>query len=209
MTRIEHNVNVNTVPEKQQLKKIQIGQNFQIGEALTQHKPEQAKNNVISSEPYKLYDKINGTLIKYDDGTVMFQYNQKDSKGNAIVCQYNFKNEKALNKQQPSSQILNAKDPKKRTTIDYEYYHNGKLKNKEIYVGKDNKLAREEHYKKDGKIENTKIYNIKTGELSKLKNLPTIKIIQLIYNYMTKTINWQKLNISNTSQTGKPKYQQK
>lgn len=167
MTRIEHNVNVNTVPEKQQLKKIQIGQNFQIGEALTQHKPEQAKNNVISSEPYKLYDKINGTLIKYDDGTVMFQYNQKDSKGNAIVCQYNFKNEKALNKQQPSSQILNAKDPKKRTTIDYEYYHNGKLKNKEIYVGKDNKLAREEHYKKDGKIENTKIYNIKTGELSK------------------------------------------
>lgn len=35
MTRIEHNVNVNTVPEKQQLKKIQIGQNFQIGEALT------------------------------------------------------------------------------------------------------------------------------------------------------------------------------
>lgn len=167
MAKIEPNVKINTVPMAQQIRKIQIGQNINIGEALVQQKSDQAKNNVVSREQYKYNGKINGTLIKYDDGTVMFQYNVKDKQGKTIVCQYKFSNENALNKKQPSSEIYNAKNPAKRTTIDYEYYHNGKIKNKETHIGKDNKLANQEHYNKDGKIENRKIYNVKTGKLAK------------------------------------------
>lgn len=123
----------------------------------------QSKVKIVSKEPYK-YNNAEGILIKLDDGSLMFQ-SKKQINGKDVLYQYKFKNEKALNKKQPSSEILNHTNLSRRTIINYKYHRNGKVKNKETRIGQ-NKLARQEQFDKNGKIENSIIYD-KNGKLLK------------------------------------------
>ncbi len=117
--------------------------------------------NVISKEKYT-YKDVEGTLIKYDDGTAVFQA-KKQVNGKEIVYELKFKNDKDLEKQRPSSQVLNP-GQKNQSTTNFEYHRNGKVKQAEVYNAQGN-LVKSDKYNKDGKLENRKIYD-KEGKIS-------------------------------------------
>lgn len=144
--------------------KLQVS-NLNIGGALNGLTNVQLEQNKIVSKEKYTYQGNEGVLIKYDNGSVIFQAN-KQINGNNVQYQYTFKDEKAFTKKQPSSEILNPNSLNKRTTINYEYHRNGKIKNKETRKGITNTLVQQENYKKDGKIENRKVYDNK-GKLIK------------------------------------------
>ncbi len=139
---------------------------FHIGEALGRlnNSPAQtdANQKIVSREPYT-YKDVKGTLIKYDNGSAVF-IAKKQVNGKDVTYQLRFKNEADIEKQRPSSEILNP-NKKNQTTINYEYHRNGQLKNKETLNAK-NVVIREEEFDKKGHVKNRKLYD-KNGELQR------------------------------------------
>ena len=133
-----------------------------IGTALNTaaHRIDTSKTNLVSQEKFT-YDNMQGVLIKYDDGTVEF-VTTKNNNGNKIKYCLRFKNEKDVQKKQPSSEIYNFGE-KNQVTANYEYHRNGKVKKKETFNA-ENKLIRKELYDKEGLLENRKIFD-NNGEL--------------------------------------------
>ena len=120
------------------------------------------KKEIVSNEKYT-YQGNEGRLVKYDDGSIMFEA-KKQVDGKVVPYQYTFKDEKALGKNQPSSQVLDPASFNERKTINYEYHRNGKIKNTETRKGVANILVQQEQFDKNGKIENRKVYD-KNGKL--------------------------------------------
>ncbi|MDE6137995.1 MAG: hypothetical protein K2F57_00830, partial [Candidatus Gastranaerophilales bacterium] len=164
---IQNNFQLNLPTKVSNLKPSQLtNQLINIGNELGASKPEtQSKVKIVSKEKYN-YNGSEGVLLKLDDGSLVFQ-TQQQINGKNVSHQYKFKNEKALNKKQPSSEVFNSGNLARRTVINYEYYRNGKVKNKETRIGQ-NKLSRQEHFDKNGKLQNRIVYD-KDGKL--LKNI--------------------------------------
>lgn len=160
---IQNNLNVNLPlqPTKTKISANLHNAVLNIGNQLSGINNPNTKQNVVSKQKYT-YNGQEGILVKYDNGSVMFQ-SKRQVNGKDVPYQYTFKDENALKKEQPSTEILNPNDLKKRTTINYEYHRNGKIKNKEI-KNSTNVLIRQESFNKNGKIANRKIYDAK-GEL--------------------------------------------
>ena len=135
-----------------------------IGEALNSRsgKTQGAnKPNVVSKENYT-YKNMQGVLVKYDDGTAVFQAKDKLN-GKDVVYQYKFNNENDLKNNRPSAEILNPGDAKKQLVTSFEYQRNGKLKSVEVRNAK-NTVIKQEEYDKKGNIQNRKLYD-KNGNL--------------------------------------------
>lgn len=158
-----YQLNLSTKLTKVQSSRRQRNSKFNIGNVLNSHGNQSIRQNKIVSKEKYTYQGQEGMLVKYDNGSVLFE-TKKNINGIDISYQYIFKDEKALAKNQPSTQILNPNDINKRTTINYEYHNNGKLKSKETRRTIANTLVQQEHYNKDGKIEYKKVYD-KNGEL--------------------------------------------
>lgn len=206
-------------------KKIDI-KKLDIGKLLATHNNSTAQNDNIVSSERCTYDNAQGVLIRYKDGTMMFQ-TQKEVNGKKVICQYKFDNEKKMEKNRPSSQVINP-GQKNQVTYNYEYYHNGKVKNTEIRNAQ-NVLIREEEFNRKGLIKSRTLYD-KNGELSQnikfehdTKNHTSVakaydkdnKLISTAYNQYQadgKTLVSQKINdangnlqkISNYDEKGKP-----
>lgn len=118
------------------------------------------KANIVSKEQYT-YKDVKGTLIKYDDGSAVFLAN-KQVNGQKVTYQLRFKKESDIEKQRPSSEIINP-GKKNQVTINYEYHRNGQVKNKETLNAK-KQIIRQEEYNKKGQIQNRKLYD-KDGNL--------------------------------------------
>lgn len=118
--------------------------------------------NIVSKQNYT-YKDVKGTLIKYDDGSTVFLA-KKQINGKDVNYQLKFTNEADIEKQRPSSEVMNP-GQKNQITTNYEYYRNGQVKNKETLNAK-NVLIKEEEYDKKGHIKNRKLYD-KDGKLQK------------------------------------------
>lgn len=116
--------------------------------------------HIISKEQYT-FGKKSGMLIRYDDGTAVFQAKGKD---NTFVSEYHFKNDKDIEKKQPSSIVTyNPKMPSSKLIQNFEYHRNGNISHKQITNAKGN-VMKDCEYNKDGKLEKTQMYN-NEGEL--------------------------------------------
>lgn len=87
-----------------------------IGKLLATHNFDSSNDNIVSSERYT-YNNTQGVLIRYKDGTMMFQ-TQKEVNGKKVTCQYKFDNEKKMKKNRPSSQVIN---PGQKNQVTYNY----------------------------------------------------------------------------------------
>ena len=159
---------INSLQKTNQSQTIVVnGQKINIGELLN-HKPSQTNNenkaNVISKEKYT-YGKLSGVLIKYDDGTAVFQ-SMKKQNNNIIVQEYHFNKEKDIEKKKPTSVVsYNQKDPKNKVTQSFEYHRNGKLSRKRT-TNAQGTLIRDIEFNRNGKPEEVKLYD-KKGALIK------------------------------------------
>jgi len=141
------------------------GNKVNIGELLKKIKPQGAASDNspqrVSAQNNFTYDGKDGRIVKYDDGTCVFQTTETKN-GKTTVISYKFNSEKDIEKKKPSQQTVTV-DGKKAATMNFEYSRNGKIKHKQTFNG-DNVLLRDEEYNKDGKIKHRKMYNT-NGEL--------------------------------------------
>ena len=127
-------------------------QKIEIGNLLNKPLEQTSEDtNIVSREPAKYKDK-QGTLIRFADGTVVFQFD-KEANGRQVQIRYKFENENDFKKEQPSKaeSFRKVKDGngfryEKNGEETYKYHRNGKIAHTEYKNAKGKTISYDKVY---------------------------------------------------------------